>query len=38
MEKEELVKYIVDEGLSYRAIGKIYNVSDSYIRKQKNLV
>ena len=34
MEKEELVKYIVDEGLSYRAIGKIYNVSDSYIRKK----
>lgn len=33
MEKDDLIKYIIDEGLSYRAIGKIYNVSDSYIRK-----
>lgn len=29
-----LVKYIIDEGLSYREIGKKYNVSDSYIRKK----
>lgn len=33
MKKDDLIKYIIDEGLSYREIGKIYNVSDSYIRK-----
>lgn len=31
MKKDDLIKYIIDEGLSYREIGKIYNVSDSYI-------
>ena len=31
--KEDLVKYIFNDNLSYREIGRIYGVSDSYIKK-----
>lgn len=34
--KEELEKLIFEQNLSYREIGRIYNVSDTYIKKISN--
>ena len=31
--KEDLIKYIIIQNLSYRKIGEIYGVSDAYIKK-----
>lgn len=32
-EKENLIKYVFEDGLSYEAIGRIYNCSGTYIKK-----